>query len=376
MDKEREIGYNETMYIKSVSLKNFRNYESAAVEFRSGLNVIVGENASGKTNLIESVYCCGIGKSPRVNRYKDLILWEKDFAYIKVELVKKFRTHQIEFYIDRQDKKRIMVDGIPLNKIGELIGLLNIVYFSPDEMKLIKESPQERRRFMDISLVQQSKPYYYALGNYNNILAQRNKLLKSGYRKDTLQQTLYAWDGQLADYGAYLVRKRYEFVRKLNDYAKEVHSFLTDGKEQLTLQYESDLQVASTEEIKRIFLEKLKESLEKDMNLYYTSCGPHRDDVCIRVNDVDVRKFGSQGQQRTGALSLKLAEIALFREELGEAPILLLDDVLSELDEKRRLRLIEFSAQLQTMLTCTDFHSDGDYNQIKIVNGTIEKGNQ
>lgn len=269
-----------------------------------------------------------------------------------------------------------MVDGIPLNKIGELIGLLNIVYFSPDEMKLIKESPQERRRFMDISLVQQSKPYYYALGNYNNILAQRNKLLKSGYRKDTLQQTLYAWDGQLADYGAYLVRKRYEFVRKLNDYAKEVHSFLTDGKEQLTLQYESDLQVASTEEIKRIFLEKLKESLEKDMNLYYTSCGPHRDDVCIRVNDVDVRKFGSQGQQRTGALSLKLAEIALFREELGEAPILLLDDVLSELDEKRRLRLIEFSAQLQTMLTCTDFHSDGDYNQIKIVNGTIEKGNQ
>lgn len=357
------------MYIQSVTLRNFRNYEQAEVAFDSTLNVVIGENASGKTNLIESIYCCGIGKSPRVTRYKDLILWEKDFAYLKVELVKKYRTHRIEFYIDRQDKRRILVDGIPLTKIGELIGLLNVIYFSPDEMKLIKESPQERRRFADISLSQQSKTYFYALGKYNNILAQRNKLLKSGYRSDTLRQALYAWDGQLAEQGAYLISKRYEFVEKLERHAREAHAFLTDGAETLTLHYESDFEREDTGVTKDKFAARLNENFEKDSALYYTTCGPHRDDIAVKINGVDVRKFGSQGQQRTGALSLKLAEIELFQDELGETPVLLLDDVLSELDERRRTRLMQLSARLQTLITCTDFDMDLPHKTIRVVNG-------
>ena len=209
------------MYIESVTLKNFRNYEDKTVDFKDGLNIVIGKNASGKTNLLESVYCSGIGKSPRTNKAREMIRWGSDNAYIKVILKKQYSRHIVEYFIDSADKKIIKIDSIPLVKQSEILGMLNIVFFSPDEMKLIKESPQERRRFSDISLSQQNKKYLFSLSKYNNILAQRNKLLKESRDIKALPEMLYGWDVQLAEYGAYIIAKRYEFVEKIQVFAKK-----------------------------------------------------------------------------------------------------------------------------------------------------------
>ncbi len=354
------------MYIESVTLKNFRNYEDKTVDFKDGLNIVIGKNASGKTNLLESVYCSGIGKSPRTNKAREMIRWGSDNAYIKVILKKQYSRHIVEYFIDSADKKIIKIDSIPLVKQSEILGMLNIVFFSPDEMKLIKESPQERRRFSDISLSQQNKKYLFSLSKYNNILAQRNKLLKESRDIKALPEMLYGWDVQLAEYGAYIIAKRYEFVEKIQVFAKKIHSEITDEKEDLELEYESNVERGETDKMKEIFFQKLRANLEKDMNLLYTSFGSHRDDIAININGIDVRKYGSQGQQRTVALSLKLAEIYLFESEVGEKPVLLLDDVLSELDASRRQKLMELSSGLQTIITCTDFDMDLERNTVLI----------
>ena len=324
------------------------------------------KNASGKTNLLESVYCSGIGKSPRTNKAREMIRWGSDNAYIKVILKKQYSRHIVEYFIDSADKKIIKIDSIPLVKQSEILGMLNIVFFSPDEMKLIKESPQERRRFSDISLSQQNKKYLFSLSKYNNILAQRNKLLKESRDIKALPEMLYGWDVQLAEYGAYIIAKRYEFVEKIQVFAKKIHSEITDEKENLELEYESNVERGETDKMKEIFFQKLRANLEKDMNLLYTSFGSHRDDIAIKINGIDVRKYGSQGQQRTVALSLKLAEIYLFESEVGEKPVLLLDDVLSELDASRRQKLMELSSGLQTIITCTDFDMDLERNTVLI----------
>ncbi len=354
------------MYIESVTLKNFRNYEDKTVDFKDGLNIVIGKNASGKTNLLESVYCSGIGKSPRTNKAREMIRWGSDNAYIKVILKKQYSRHIVEYFIDSADKKIIKIDSIPLVKQSEILGMLNIVFFSPDEMKLIKESPQERRRFSDISLSQQNKKYLFSLSKYNNILAQRNKLLKESRDIKALPEMLYGWDVQLAEYGAYIIAKRYGFVEKIQVFAKKIHSEITDEKEDLELEYESNVERGETDKMKEIFFQKLRANLEKDMNLLYTSFGSHRDDIAIKINGIDVRKYGSQGQQRTVALSLKLAEIYLFESEVGEKPVLLLDDVLSELDASRRQKLMELSSGLQTIITCTDFDMDLERNTVLI----------
>lgn len=354
------------MYIESVTLKNFRNYKDKTVDFKDGLNIVIGKNASGKTNLLESVYCSGIGKSPRTNKAREMIRWGSDNAYIKVILKKQYSRHSVEYFIDSADKKIIKIDSIPLVKQSEILGMLNIVFFSPDEMKLIKESPQERRRFADISLSQQNKKYLFSLSKYNNILAQRNKLLKESRDIKALPEMLYGWDVQLAEYGAYIVAKRYEFVEKIQVFAKKIHSEITDSKEDLELEYESNVERDELDKMKESFFQKLRANLEKDMNLLYTSFGSHRDDIAIKINGIDVRKYGSQGQQRTVALSLKLAEIYLFESEVGEKPVLLLDDVLSELDASRRQKLMELSSGLQTIITCTDFDMDLERNTILI----------
>lgn len=358
------------MYIKSVALKNYRNYSSARVEFCKGLNIVVGKNAAGKTNLVESIYCSALGKSPRSNKYKDLIKWNESSCYIKVVVAKKYRDYTIEFGIDNTDKKRVAVDGVPLTKLSGLVGILNVVFFSPDEIKLIKESPQERRKFMDISLSQQSAVYLDALSKYNAILSQRNKLLKEKFNDASLAAQLYAWDVQMAKYGTQIIIQRYAFADSIAVYAKKIHSQITEGKEDLSVSYESGLERMEKSELESKFLQKLQQNFEKDKNLQYTTFGPHRDDLEILSNGVDMRKFGSQGQQRTVALSLKFAEIQLFKDEIGESPILLLDDVLSELDEGRRRQLLEMSATLQTIITCTEFEEDvQNYKTIKIVSG-------
>ncbi len=357
------------MEIKSVELKNYRNYTHEIVNFNSGLNVLQGKNAQGKTNLVEAIFLCAIGKSPRVNRDKDLILWNQNISKITVNFSKKSGNKKIELYLFSNQNKAIKINGVPIKKLGELMGEFNAIYFSPDELKLVKESPDERRRFMDIDLSQFNKNYFYALSKYNKILLQRNKLLKS-YNNDTIKETLSIWNEQLSEQGSYIILERLKLIEKLKKYATEAHSYLTDGLEKMEISYVG--RVGETQQqIKELLLKDYNASFEKDLNLGYTTVGPHRDDIKIVVNNIDIRHFGSQGQQRSAALSLKLAELEVFKSNVGEYPILLLDDVLSELDENRRNKLLNKISNFQTILTCTEFNEKVNAKILKVENGKV-----
>lgn len=360
------------MRLKNLTIKNFRNYESQSVAFWDKINVFEGKNASGKTNLLEAVYLLGVGKSPRAANDRELIKFGTEQAYIKATVQKKYRTHNIEILITPKGKK-IAIDSLPVRKLTDLVGVLNVVYFSPDELKFIKETPAERRRFLDISLSQQSAAYFRALIRYNRILAQRNKLLKEQRDNRALPQMLSVWDIQLAEYGAMLTARRAEYVQKLNRAANLVHSDISGGREGLQMEYENAVGETEAQDFSAMLLKKYAQSMEKDRALMYTTVGPHRDDLKIALNEVDVRKYGSQGQQRTAALSVKLAELDLFLEETGESPVLLLDDVLSELDKARREKLIERSQSVQTLITCTEFNEKThDYvKRLKIAEGRV-----
>lgn len=346
------------MHISKLYLNNFRNYSEETLNPINGLNIIAGENASGKTNLLEALYLCGIGKSPRTPIDKDIIKWGEDYLYIKLQLEKKYHKTKIEIQIDNHHK-RIAINGIPALRVGELMGVLNVVYFSPDELKMIKESPKERRKFIDISLSQQKKVYYNALSKYNKILDQRNKLLKSNYSKKALEDMLPVWDMQLSKAGAYIIKERIKFIDKLSIYARENHFLITDKVEELKLSYDTDIEIED-ENIESQLIAALLSCREKDIKLGYTTIGAHRDDMKISINEIDVRKYGSQGQQRSVALSLKLAEINHFEQESKETPILLLDDVLSELDNKRQNQLISATKNIQTIITCTEYNIISD----------------
>lgn len=359
------------MEIKSVQLKNFRNYSKELISFKNGLNILEGKNAQGKTNLLEAVFLCAIGKSPRTNKEKELIKWNETLGKITVEFSKRSGNKKIELYLFSNQNKAIKINGVPIKKLGELMGELNAIYFSPDELKLVKESPEERRRFMDIDLCQFNKNYFYALSKYNKILNQRNKLLKSG-NLQSIKETISIWNEQLSEQACYIILKRLELIEQLKVFAKQSHSYLTDEQEEMILSY-----VGLTDTDKTILKNKLlslyEKSLEKDLNLGFTTVGPHRDDIKILVNNIDVRHFGSQGQQRTCALSLKLAELEIFKTNLGEYPVLLLDDVLSELDEHRRKKLINVINNFQTILTCTEYNLNLPANILKVENGSVLK---
>ena len=354
------------MKVNKVQLANFRNYTQAEYTFRDGLNVICGPNAIGKTNLMESIFVSAIGRSPRTKNEKDLIRMGENKAYIHLFLEKKYRDHVINVEIDRSEGKKINVDGAKITRLGELIGLLTVVYFSPDELKMIKDAPQERRRFMDLSLSQQSKPYYLALSKYNALLAQRNKLMKTTDFAE-FSTTAFIWETQMAEAAADIILKRRAFIEKIGIYADQYHQKIAGENEDITLIYESCIEGETREEIKEALIKKLEESHEKDYELGYTTVGVHREDFNITSKGIDLRKYGSQGQQRTAALVIKLAEIEYYYSESGEKPILLLDDVLSELDEKRRTALLEATAGTQTFITCTEFNENVDnYHKIDL----------
>ena len=339
------------MQVKSLTLRRFRNYLDERVELVEGLNIFCGDNAEGKTNLLESLYVFGVGRSPRTTNDKDLVNFNEDNAYISAEILKTHTKHKVEIYFSSA-KKRIAIDGMPISKLGELMGVVNVVYFSPDEMSIIKDEPMLRRRFVDISLAQQSKIYYYSLLRYNKILLARNKLLKDG---TALDDTLPVWEEQLAKEGARIIRMRRQYVDMLSDEARSAHLILTSDRETLTVEYESQCTETDEDKIRLELLGLYELNRDKDKRLQYTTVGPHRDDLKIICNDVDIRKYGSQGQQRTSALSLKLAELEIFRRMTGEYPILLLDDVLSELDDSRKDALMRAVSKVQTILTCTKY---------------------
>ncbi len=339
------------MKVTQIQLSNYRNLAQQKVTLGAGLNIFVGDNAQGKTNLVESVYLCCIGKSPRTEKDKDLVTWGQQSAFVKVNYNGRYGDGEITFDLKTQGKKQIAVNSVAITKMAELMGYLNCIYFSPNEIKIISQSPAERRKFLDIDLCQTDKNYFYSLQRFNKAIAQRNNLLKSALSVEQLKDMIFVWDNQIAEEGARVVAKRRTFCEKLKIYAKRCHEKLTDGKETLDLDYVSQIDGENVKELTQNYLRLLQNNLERDFQMRHTSIGCQRDDICLKVNGVDVRSFGSQGQLRTTALSLKLAELMIFKDIIGEYPVLLLDDVLSELDYDRQKRLLNFDKRLQILLT-------------------------
>ena len=358
------------MKISSLEIENFRNYKSASVKFDGGLNVIFGDNATGKTNMLESVYMASMLHSPRTLKDKELIKIGEEKASIKVVVDKKYKKYRIDIQIDESGKKRVMIDKIPVQRAGELLGVLGVVFFSPDEMKLIKESPQERRRFMDIGLSQQQKSYFICLQRYNKLLKQKNNLLKNYNHSDHADEMLDVWDLSLAKEGAIIISKRVEYIQTLNQAANRFHKEISMQKEELKLSYETTIE--NFDNVEKELYQKIVASREKDKELGFSTVGPHRDDIKIEINGKDSRKYASQGQQRSIALSMKLGEVVIYKDEIGEPPVLLLDDVLSELDETRQTMLLKMTEGFQTIITtCNDFTVDCPAKIIKISNGKV-----
>ena len=334
------------MNIRSIELKNFRNYENLEISFDEGTNILFGDNAQGKTNILEAAYMSGTTKSHKGSRDKEMIRFGEEEAHLKTVVARGGREYQIDMHLKKNRAKGIAIDKIPIKKASELFGILNIVFFSPEDLNIIKSGPAERRRFLDSELCQLDRIYLADLTNYNKILAQRNKLLKDMIYRPGLSDTLPVWDMQLIETGKKIIRRRKQFVDELREIVSDIHYRISGGKEELFLKYEPN--------IDDIFFEdELSRAKEKDKKLCQTSVGPHRDDLLFSIGDVDIRKYGSQGQQRTSALSLKLSEIELVRKSISDTPVLLLDDVLSELDSSRQNYLLNNISDTQTIITCT-----------------------
>jgi len=362
------------MIIESLELKNFRNYEKLHMDFSPGTNLLYGDNAQGKTNILEALYVCATTRSHRGSKDREVIEFGTDEAHIKLVLKKKEILNRIDMHLKKDRPKGIAVNGVPIRKASELFGIVNVVLFSPEDLNIIKNGPSDRRRFLDMELCQLNGLYVHSLVNYNRILMQRNRLLKEiGFRPDYME-TLDIWDMQLIQYGTEIIRYREEFIKELNPVIEQIHFSLTGGKEKIRIVYDKNVEPER-------FAEEVKKSRESDLKQKMTLTGPHRDDIVFYVSDgsspeMDLRKYGSQGQQRTAALSLKMSEIEMVKKMLGENPILLLDDVLSELDTGRQVHLLNAIKNIQTVMTCTgmedlvsrDFRIDRKY---RIKNGTV-----
>lgn len=334
------------MIIKSLKLKNYRNYELLNLNFDPNTNILYGDNAQGKTNILEALYLSGTTKSHRGTKDRDMIQFGYDESHLETVVEKNGIDFKIDMHLKKNSPKGIAINKIPIRRASELFGIVHFVFFSPEDLNIIKEGPAGRRRFIDLELSQLDKVYLSNLSNYNRIINQRNSLLKELYYREELIDTLDIWDMQLAEYGEKVIAGRKKFIEQVNDIISEIHYKLTGGKERISLTYESSVGDESLESV-------LKRNRERDLRLKSTSAGPHRDDLCFYVGDIDIRKFGSQGQQRTAALSLKLSEIELVKQIIRDTPILLLDDVLSELDKNRQNYLLDSIHDIQTVITCT-----------------------
>lgn len=356
------------MYVKNMVLVNYRNYENLAIELDKNVNVFTGDNAQGKTNVLESIYYGAFAKSHRTSKDKELINWKKDKAYISLLIGRVRLDKKIDINILRDGKKAIKVNNIKVNKIGELFGTFNVVMFSPEDLKVIKEAPSLRRRVLDMELSQINSKYYFNLVQYNKILNERNTLLKSrSLNKDIMD----VYDAQLIEYADYIVSKRLEYIDKINFYGIKIHREITSDKEKIQFKYNCTV---SLDDFKNNYLKKLKENITRDREKGLTSIGPHRDDFNVFINDVDTKIFGSQGQQRTSILTMKFSSLKIIKEVTGEYPVLLLDDVLSELDVNRKRYILTSIKDIQTIITCTGIEDLGDYLDNKAKIFTISNG--
>ena len=357
------------MIIKSLELADFRNYENLEITFDKGTNILYGDNAQGKTNILEAIYVSATTKSHKGSKDKEIVNFNKEEAHIRTYLLKDEEEIRVDMHLRKNKSKGIAIDGQKIKKAADLMGLLNVVFFSPEDLSIIKNGPAERRRFADMELCQLDHFYLYNLNHYNKIINQRNKLLKDMYFHPELKETLNIWDSQLISFGSKIIERRQQFVSQLCEIIYEIHKKLSGGKEELVISYEPDVSIEEFEKMMRI-------NQDRDIKLKQTTTGPHRDDFSFIVNGIDIRKYGSQGQQRTSALSLKLSEIELVKKISKDTPVLLLDDVLSELDSNRQNYLLNSIGNIQTIITCTGLdefiNNRFEINKIfKVTNGTV-----
>ena len=358
------------MYIEKLKLKNYRNYNEIEINFDKNINIIYGNNAEGKTNLLESIYMCSASKSHKNSKENEIIKFDELESHIKIFIKKEnYKNIVIDIQLNKDKKKGIAINKVKINKISEFLGIFNVIMFAPEDLNIIKEGPNIRRKFLDLEICQIDKLYVSSLNNYNKILNQRNALLKdinisTPVNKKDLIDMLDTYDEKLVEYGIEIINKRKKNIEKLAELIKDIHYKISDDKEELIIDYENDVWTScanqnvdenfkSLEEIKKIYIKKLKENHDQDIKNQYTCVGPHRDDISFKIDDKDIRKFGSQGQKKTAAISLKLAELQIVRENINETPVLLLDDVFSELDETRQKLLVSNLKNIQTIITCT-----------------------
>lgn len=361
------------MIIKRLELADYRNYESLDLQFDKGTNILYGDNAQGKTNILEAIYVAATTKSHKGSKDNEIINFDKEEAHIRTYLEKDAIETRVDMHLRKSKSKGIAIDGQKIKKAADLLGLCNVVFFSPEDLNIIKNGPAERRRFVDMELCQLDSFYLYNLNHYNKIVNQRNKLLKDIYMNPDLKDTLTIWDSQLVSFGSKIIERRKIFTEQLNEIIYEIHKKLSGGKEEILVYYNPDVSVED-------FEIKLKMNQERDIKLKQTTVGPHRDDFSFMIGKLDVRRFGSQGQQRTAALSLKLSEIDLVKKIAKDFPVLLLDDVLSELDSNRQNYLLNSIGDIQTIITCTGLeefvNNRFEINKVyKVNNGKVSSEN-
>lgn len=356
------------MIINKIYLENFRNYETQEIKLDKNINVFYGNNAQGKTNILEALYICAFGRSFRTYKDVELINFESDNAKVKVDFEKNGREKNIEILISKKEKKTIKLNGIKVNKNSELLGNMNIVLFSPDDIIILKESPASRRKFLDILISQLRPNYAHLLSEYNKVLEQRNAMLKS-----KKIETIDIWNEQLASFAEKIFKYRDEYIKKIQNNIEKITPKLTNDKENLSIRYKTRFVN------KDKFLKDLGDNLNNDLYRGYTGVGIHRDDFELFVNGMELNLYGSQGQHRTAILALKFAEMEIIKEEVSENPILLLDDITSELDLERLNLIFKKIKDYQVLITCTDANIlrnfdclTNDIKLYRICNGSLD----
>lgn len=354
------------MYIKKIKLENFRNYDSQEIILNEKTNIIFGDNAQGKTNILEAIFLCSLGKSFRTNKDQELIKENKNEAKIEIEYQKNNKKEKIN--ADISDKKKFLFNDIQLKKTSEIIGKLNVVLFTPEDIEILRNEPIKRRRFLNIMISQLRPLYVHILNQYNKVLEQRNNYLKQIKYENKKPENLEIWNLQLATLGIKIYNYRKEFIEKINKKIEKIHLDSTEDKEKIEIKYKTNIKNIES------FMEELKNNQSMDIKRGYTSIGIHRDDFEIYINNKNISIYGSQGQQRSSIISLKLAEAEVVFDEIEEYPILLLDDFMSELDKKRVQGFIKNIKNNQVLITCTDKINIDNmvYNLYKVTNANIE----
>ncbi len=354
------------MYIKEIKLENFRNYDFEKLKLNEKINVIFGDNAQGKTNILEAIFVSALGKSFRTNKDNELIKENKNYAKLEINFEKNNRNEKIN--LELSNKKLFFINEIPIKKTSEIIGKINVVLFSPEDIEILRSEPIRRRKFLNIMISQLRPMYIHLMSQYNKILEQRNNYLKQIKYENKLKNNLEIWDEQLSKYGLKIYEYRKEFIEKINNKIKEIHLKTTENIENIDIKYKTNIN-------KENYLINLKKNIEKDIQKGYTSIGIHRDDFEIYINNKNVGIYGSQGQQRSSIISLKLAEAEVVYDEIDDYPVILLDDFMSELDKKRVNGFIKNIKNNQVIITCTEKITLDKmvYNLFKVENAKIEK---